>query len=252
MLGVSVVSEPNSKNSSSKARKEEIDRISEAYEQYSRDQRARTHWSPSNPGNIAIASERDRVFELRLRQSQYWPLSERHVLDIGCGTGSVLAKFLDWNVPTENLHGVDLLSERIQAARLRYPNIDFKQGNAEILPFYDDSMDLILTFTVFSSILDDQMAEGVANEAIRVLKPGGAILWYNFRFDNPYNRNTRGMDKPWIQQLFPGFDIKLSPITLLPPLARRLGQMTRLLYPVFGSIRTLRTHYVGLLMKPAQ
>jgi hypothetical protein len=36
----------------------------------------------------------------------------------------------------------------------------------------------------------------------------------------------------------------------LPPLARRLHPLTRLLYPVLAALPPLRTHWMGLLERP--
>ena len=45
-------------------------------------------------------------------------------------------------------------------------------------PFH--SFDLLLQSPVFTSILDQAMKERVAAEMMRVSKPGGLILWYDF------------------------------------------------------------------------
>jgi hypothetical protein len=94
------------------------------------------------------------------------------------------------------------------------------------------------------------MAHNVAREACRVLKPGGAVLWYDFRYNNPWNPHVRGITRQQIHQLFPGLEMDLRTITLLPPLARHLGRMTPILYPLLAAIPPLRTHYLGLLIKP--
>lgn len=170
------------------------------------------------------------------------------MLDIGCGHGGVLASLVDLGAPACNLYGIDLLPDRIEAARRAYPDICFACGNAEHLDFPDAYFDLVLLFTVFSSILDDGMAHNVAREACRVLKPGGAVLWYDFRYNNPWNPRVRGITRQQIHQLFPGLEMHLCTITLMPPLARRLGRLTPVLYPLLAAIPPLRTHYLGLLI----
>jgi hypothetical protein len=83
-----------------------------------------------------------------------------------------------------------------------------------------------------------------------VLRPGGAVLWYDFRYGNPRNPNVRGLRRAEIAALFPGFDERLELVTLMPQLARRLGRITSVAYPALARLRPLRTHYVGLLIKP--
>jgi hypothetical protein len=77
------------------------------------------------------------------------------------------------------------------------------------------------------------------------------VLWYDFRYDNPRNPNVRGITKRHVEALFPGFYMCLHTITLLPPLARRLGRLTPVLYPVLIAIPPLRTHYLGVLLNSA-
>src|SRR5580698_11541489 len=80
-----------------------------------------------------IASERDHWIE---RNSAYYSDDRRYmkflvapksrVLDLGCGTGDLLAA-LDPSLGV----GVDLSSKMIEAARRKYPGLDFRVGDAE-------------------------------------------------------------------------------------------------------------------------
>jgi SAM-dependent methyltransferase len=228
----------------------EVRRLAQVYKAYRDSAGVQAQWSYENPGNRAVLQERQRALARLLEEQQYLPLQSRIVLEIGCGSGNVLASLLKLGAQAEDLHGIDLIAERIVDAKAHYPNIDFQTVNAEQLEFPDKHFDLVLLFTVFSSILDSQMAHNVAEEVERVLKPGGAVVWYDFRYDNPRNRHVHGMTKTAIPTLFSGFDLHLHTITLLPPLARRLGRATSLLYPLLSCVPFLRTHYIGLLIKP--
>lgn len=228
----------------------EVERIRRVYHGYDSTRHSRTKRDTRLPGNAAILAERTLGIRSILARGGLVPLSERRVLDVGCGAGGELGRLLSVGARPDNLYGVDLLPDRVEAARQAHPDIHFSCGNAEHLDFPDAHFDLVLLFTVFSSILDDEMARNVADEVRRVLKPSGAVLWYDFRYNNPSNPNVRGMTKERIRQFFPGFDIMLRTITLLPPLARRLGPLTPLLYPVLAAVPPLRTHYIGLLIKP--
>jgi SAM-dependent methyltransferase len=229
---------------------DEAERLARVYRGYERDPAVYVRWSETNAGNRWIAEERRRAIVTLLQSHGFLPLQDKRVLDIGCGRGAVLASLTHLAARPCNLYGIDLLPDRIEAARQAYPGICFICGNAESLDFPDAHFDLVFLFTVFSSILDDRMAGNVANEVRRVLKPGGAVLWYNFRYNNPYNPHVRGMTKRHIRQFFPGFEMHLRTITLLPPLARRLGRLTPVLYPLLVAIPPLRTHYLGLLIRP--
>jgi SAM-dependent methyltransferase len=228
----------------------EIARIRSVYRHYRESDAAKARWDGANRGNQAIVRERTRLLARMLRQADLLPLSRRRVLEVGCGVGQALAGLTEWGAVPEHLHGIDLLPDRIEEARRHFPAIHFETANAEELPFASGSFDLVLSFMVFTSILDDGMAHRVAAEVRRVLKPGGALVWYDFRYDNPRSPHVRGMGKASIQSLFSDFGLHLRTVTLLPPLARRLGRVTPLLYPMLASIPPLRTHYMGLLVKP--
>jgi SAM-dependent methyltransferase len=227
----------------------ETERIARAYEELLGARASR--WDLSNPGNRAILAERRRM-TVRLLDRQGWlPLGDRRVLDVGAGGGAELASFRELGASDHNLVGVDLLPGRVAAAHEAFPAIDFRVGNAERLDFAAASFDLVLAFTLFSSILDETMARNVASEIRRILRPGGGLLWYDFRYNSPSNPNVRGVQSARVRTLFPDLQGALHGVTLLPPVARRLGPLTSGLYPVFGTLPLLRSHLIGLLVKPA-
>lgn len=172
------------------------------------------------------------------------------MLDVGCGYGSVLSWFKERGVCPENLYGVDLLPNRIEVARETYPEFTFLEGNAEELAFQDHWFDLVSLCTVFSSILEPAMASSVARTFSRVLANHGAVVWYDIRYPNPFNLNVRAMTKSRIRELFPSFDLQLRSLSLLPPIAHRLGRLTDRTFPLLASVPILRSHYLGLL-RPA-
>jgi SAM-dependent methyltransferase len=227
----------------------EVQRLVDVFRRYRASDVIQAQWSEANPGNYAIVRERTRAMGKVLNEAGYLPLTHCRVLEVGCGTGKVLAGLTQWGALPKNLYGVDLVPERIMEAQQRFPEISFQLANAEQIDLPDASFDLVLQFTVFTAILDDQMMRNVAEEVYRVLKPGGAVLWYDFRYNNPWNRNVRGMPRESIQSLFPHLNVGLDSITLLPPLARRLGRATARLYPILMRMPVLRTHYLGLLRK---
>ncbi|NTU79987.1 MAG: class I SAM-dependent methyltransferase [Chloroflexales bacterium] len=227
----------------------EVERLRAVYRGYRDSDAVRARWAQDNPGNQAISCERLASIRGALGAAGLLPLTGRTVLEVGCGSGSILASMRQMGAASADLIGVDLLPDRVALAGKRYPDMAFLTGNAEALPFPDERFDLVLLFTVFSSILDQAMAANVAAEVRRVLRPGGAVLWYDFRFNNPRNPHVRGVSRQSIQALFPAFELHLQTITLLPPLARRLGAATPLLYPPFAGVPLLRTHHLGLLVK---
>lgn len=229
----------------------EIARLRQVYREYQDDPSKCGQWDPSNLGNREIERERTERLTQLLKINGYARLDSARVLEIGCGLGNTLSGMQGLGVKPENLYGVDLLKDRIEAARKLHPEINFKTANAESLDFGDATFELVLAFTVFSSIFDVKMASNVAGEMIRVLKPGGAVVWYDLRIPNPFNRNVRAISRSELRSLFSGCRMELQTVTLIPPIARRLGPLAPHFYRVMTTIPALRSHYLGLMMKQA-
>jgi SAM-dependent methyltransferase len=226
---------------------DEVRRIRRVYAE-----REQTHKSDKdNPGRQRLLRERNDTLESVLTKRFERPLSHCRVLDVGCGYGSLLGWFHERGVPPENLFGVDLLPNRIKIARETYPAFSFVEGNAEQLAFPDHSFDVVLLFTVFSSILDGAMARSVARNIGRLLDSGGVVVWYDMRYPNPWNPAVRAMTKPRIRELFPSFELELEPLSLLPPIARHLGRLPDWTYRFLALTPILRSHYFGLLRPPS-
>ena len=224
---------------------EEVKRIRSAYSGY--DEFAATKWARSNPGNQAMLQERNAVIADLLAVEGKFPPCNLRILDIGCGEGELLGLMSRWGADQGNCVGVDLMPERIAAAREKYPCMTFRTANAERLDFPSDSFDVISLFTVFSSILAPEMSANLAREVGRLLRPRGCVLIYDFRVPSPWNRNTRPVRRGYLCSLFSEYEIISRSLTVLPPLARRLGGMTASVYPLLASIPFLRTHNLSIL-----
>lgn len=226
----------------------ETERIARAYRELAAHS---GRWDSRNRGNQAILSERRARTSRALEAAGFVPFGDRAVLEVGSGTGIELAWLCRIGASPQRVVGVDLLPDRVATARRNFPDLDFRIGNAENLDFPDASFDLVLAITVFSSILDRAMATNVAGEIVRVMRPGGGLLWYDFRYDSPANPDVRGVSRPKVRALFPTLQGRLETLTLLPPVARRLGSLVPVVYPALAAIPPLRSHLLGVLRKPA-
>ncbi len=225
--------------------RQEVKRILDTYENYG----SAARWSGENPGNQANC--RMRLLDLRtlLANAKLPALAEQKILEIGCGTGGNLSLLEPLGARRDNMYGTDLRADAIEAAKVLFPGIHFSSGNGEQLNFGDHSFDMVMFFTVFSSILDKAMAANLAAEAMRVLRPGGAIVWYDMRYRNPSNKHVRPLGLPEIASLFPACRRHVVSTTVAPPLARRMGWLTRFAHPVLQRIPPLRTHYLAVMVK---
>lgn len=228
----------------------ETERIARAYREMEANAGAR--WSLANPGNRAILAERRGIFRALLQGAGFVPFGDRRALEVGSGTGGELAWLLELGATRDHLVGVDLLPDRVETARRLHPGIEFRHGNAEHLDLPEGAFDLVLAITIFSSILERSMAANVAAEIVRVMRPGGGMLWYDVRYDSASNQSVKAVTRSRVHELFPTLEGHLRTVTLLPPLARRLGPATGAAYPVLAALPPLRSHLVGLLRKPGR
>jgi ubiquinone/menaquinone biosynthesis C-methylase UbiE len=98
--------------------------------------------------------------------------SER-VLDVGCGTGELLAR-LAAKYPALRLAGLDPVPEMLAVARAKLrPGVDLRVGWANELPWPDGRFDVVVSCNMFHYITHPVAAVG---EMERVLRPGGRIV----------------------------------------------------------------------------
>jgi ubiquinone/menaquinone biosynthesis C-methylase UbiE len=153
-------------------------------------------------------------------------------------------------LPNIVVSGVDLLPERVEAARQNAPWATFTVGSADRLPDPDGSYDIATAITLFSSVPSPDLEAAIAAEIGRVLRPGGWLVWYDIRYRNPWNPDVHGISRERLTALFPGWVAELRSLGVAPPLARRLGRLTPLLYPTLHMIGPSRSHLVGRMRRP--
>jgi SAM-dependent methyltransferase len=186
-----------------------------------------------------------------LRGDARLPLGDQRILEIGCAGGKTLTSFLRYGADPANLVGVDLLTDEIERARSLAPHLQFEVADARALPFADASFDLVLAFTVLSSIQSPGVRDAVCGEIRRVLHRDGAALIYDFSVAGRVNRDTRPLRLRDIRERFPGWEVRARRVTLLPPLARWLAPRSWLLCELLGALPGLRTHWLVLVRPEA-
>jgi ubiquinone/menaquinone biosynthesis C-methylase UbiE len=70
--------------------------------------------------------------------------SGQRVLDVACGTGIAARTAADLVAPDGTVVGVDLNEAMLTVARRVRPDIEFRHGDATVLPFPDESFDTVL------------------------------------------------------------------------------------------------------------
>ena len=97
------------------------------------------------------------------------------VLEVAAGTcicGRSLAPFVE-NVTCLDMTTAMLAVGKAEAAKLRLLNMDFVQGDAEKLPFSDNSFDIVVSRLAFHHFSNPKRC---FSEMVRVLKTGGKLV----------------------------------------------------------------------------
>ena len=187
---------------------------------------------------------------LMLHKAGVFPKPDDPCLEVGFGTLGWLGDLITWGVEETNLHGIELNANRVALAQKVLPVADLRVGDATELPWESNTFALVIVSTVFSSILDERVRRIVAAEVTRVLKPGGALLWYDTAFSPRTPKLKRIGIKRWeIQQLFPQLSGRTRSVTLFPPLARFLVHFSWALATCLAALPFLRTHLLAVLVK---
>ncbi|WP_319580878.1 methyltransferase domain-containing protein [uncultured Methanospirillum sp.] len=126
-----------------------------------------------------IADVYDQRYDHRDRGKQYYDHIAQGVLDqigtggqlldIGCGTGLFIRRFLKHG---GDVIGIDISSGMIKRATTIFPSVQFLVGNAEYLPFSENSFDSISSLLAFSYLTKP---ERTLEDCLRILKPGGRV-----------------------------------------------------------------------------
>jgi SAM-dependent methyltransferase len=110
----------------------------------------------------------------------------RHVLDIGCGTGTQAIASWRRVQPGGSVIGIDISEKMLAAARRKARRaglaIDFRCADAAQLPFEDNRFDVV-TITTVMHMVPEVRRRLCLREASRVLRPGGRLLVIDYAGD---------------------------------------------------------------------
>lgn len=228
---------------------DEIARLKQAYQK--RKEKGLSAWdSLFKEATLQVIQERERVLLKMLKKSIETSVADKRVLDIGCGSGGTLLPMLYYRFQPGNCFGVDLLDDRIAEARRRLPNMTFACCSAENIPFEKHSFDLVIMFTCLSSVLDKGTRQKICTESLAMLRPGGWVLIYDFRVNNPFNKDVHAVTLRELKGYFPGLKFSSKTLTLIPQLGRLIGRYSIALCRILAIIPFLRTHRMTMFRKP--
>jgi ubiquinone/menaquinone biosynthesis C-methylase UbiE len=112
-----------------------------------------------------------------------WEIRSGKILDIGCGTGLLAIEFAK-NLSGVEIIGLDLSDVALEVGRENIrkseviERISFKKGDAEDIPFEDNTFNLVISSNTLHLIMNPIK---MFNEIHRVLKPKGKFFISDFR-----------------------------------------------------------------------
>jgi SAM-dependent methyltransferase len=127
------------------------------------------------------ASDEAKRYSIQLyhRTATQVDLKGKEVLEVSCGHGGG-ASYLVRTLSPASYTGLDLNPAGIEFCRKRHqlPGLDFVQGNAQELPFPDQSFDVLVNV---EASLHYPRFDLFLEEAARVLRPGGQLVYTDAR-----------------------------------------------------------------------
>jgi ubiquinone/menaquinone biosynthesis C-methylase UbiE len=148
------------------------------------------------------------------------------LLDVGCGTGTLLVAAADRVGPSGALHGIEpsavMATHARRKAEARRIPLQFVEGSAGSLPYPPASFDALFCTLVLHH-LPEWMREDAIREMRRVLRPGGRVVLVDWQ-------RPKSLVRALVSPMFPVYLLhnlgsKGSPLDVLPiePLMRELG-----------------------------
>jgi len=93
-----------------------------------------------------------------------------NVIDVGCGTGTILRYMAD--ACPINGYGIDMTDNMIEQAKRKCPEMDIRLSRCEETPFDSSTFNVITVCMAYHHFSDKA---GFVKEAARIIKPGGSL-----------------------------------------------------------------------------
>lgn len=116
-------------------------------------------------GADVVAQREDTLRRISIQKSE-------RILDIGSGPGFLAAQMADQTGPDGKVIGIDISEQMVARASQRCEQdwLSFRCADATVLPFEDNSFDVVVSTQVAEYVPD---VAKFCSEVFRVLKPGG-------------------------------------------------------------------------------
>lgn len=131
------------------------------------------------------------------------PASARRILDVGCGTGILLAPLLSICPSVASIVELDFAEAMLRESTRKVvdPRVQRICSDARQLPFRGESFDVILCFGVLPHFED---SEATLRELFRVLRPAGVLGVGHALGSRELNALHHGLGGPLAHDTLPG------------------------------------------------
>jgi ubiquinone/menaquinone biosynthesis C-methylase UbiE len=126
-------------------------------------------------------------------------LSQKKILDIGCGYGGWTRFFAELTGKIDSIYGVDLSTNRIEKARSFNPNIKYRVGDMINMIFDGQTFDIITAIDALSHLNTEEQINSSLKNIHNLLNEDGFFIWYDIssknHFESAEDAETYGYSK---------------------------------------------------------
>ena len=149
---------------------------------------------------IAVGGDFERIGVLEhalLREAGLGP--ESSVVDVGCGAGRLAVQLA--RHPGLSYLGTDVVASVLEHARQRAGRPDFRFIHVDrlVIPAPDASVDIVCFFSVLTHLLHEESFLYL-EEAFRVLKPGGKVVFSFFEHATAVGEMVFAANLDWVRK----------------------------------------------------
>ena len=128
---------------------------------------------------------------------------DERVLDIGCGRGIVLIEAArrlhrgravgvdSWRAQDQSGNSASVTRSNARVSGVE-DRVDILTADMRQLPFADASFDLVLSSLAVHNVAEAEGRRQAVREGLRVLRPGGTLLFADFQYASEYAATLRG------------------------------------------------------------